>query len=95
MFQALSIFVLVNDVYIGDPVDANKTQKNAYSSKTLFMNTLNSGRINPLPSSMYRSYNRIPQSKSVHIMPRGHIVTDPSTFSYFDTLSLIWILVQW
>ena len=64
-----------------------KHRKNAYSSKTLLMimNTLNSGRINPLPSSMYRSYNRIPQSKSMHIMPRGHIVTDPSTFSYFVT----------
>ena len=37
---------------------------------------------------MYRSYNRIPQSKSMHIMHRGHIVTDPSTFSYFVTLSL-------
>ena len=61
------------------------------------MNTLNSGRINP-----YRSYNRISQSKTMHIMPRGHIVTDPSTFSYFVTLSLeypktprlIWILVK-
>ena len=49
------------------------------------MNTLKSGRINPFPSSMYRSYNRIPQSKSMHIMPRGHILTDPSTFSYFVT----------
>ena len=37
---------------------------------------------------MYRSYSRIPQSKSMHIMPSGHIVTDPSTFSYFITLSL-------
>ena len=82
-----------------------KHRKYAYSSKTLLMimNTLNSGRINTLPSSMYRSYNCIPQSKSMHIMPRGHIVTDPSTFSYFVTLSqeypkaprLIWILVQW
>ena len=25
---------------------------------------------------MYRSYNRIPQSKSMHIMLRGYIVTD-------------------
>ena len=65
-----------------------KHRKYAYSSKTLLMNTLNSGRINPFPSSMYRSYNRIPQSKSMHIMPRGHIVTDPSTFSYFVTLIL-------
>ena len=54
------------------------------------------------PSSMYRSNSRIPQSKSMHIMPSGHSVTDPSTFSYFITLSLeypkaprlIWILVQ-
>ena len=43
------------------------------------MNTMNSGRVNPLPSSAYRSYNRIPQSKLMHIMPRGHIETDPST----------------
>ena len=56
-----------------------KHRKYAYSSKTLLMNTLNSGRINPLPSS--KSYNRIPQSKAMHILPRGHIVTDPSTFS--------------
>ena len=46
------------------------------------MNTLNSGRVNPLPSSTYRSYNGIPQSKSMHIMPRGHIGTDLSTSSY-------------
>ena len=63
-----------------------KHRKYAYSSKTLLMNTLDSGRINPLSSSMYRSYNRIPQSKSMHIMPMGHIVTGP--FSYFVTLSL-------
>ena len=37
---------------------------------------MNSGRVNPLP-------NRIPQSKSMHIMPWGQIVTDPFTFSYF------------
>ena len=67
------------------------------------MITLNSGRVNPLPNSMYRSYNRIPQSKSMHIMPRWHIVTDPSTFVIFVTLSteypeaprLIWIQAQW
>ena len=29
-----------------------------------------------------RSFNRIPQSKSIHIMSRGHIETDPSTSSY-------------
>ena len=67
------------------------------------MGTLTSGRFDSLHSSMYRSYNRIPQSKSMHIMPRGHMETDPSTFSYFITLSLeypkvprlIWILAQW
>ena len=60
------------------------------------MNALNSGRVNLLP-------NRIPQSMSMHIMPWGHIVTDPSTFSYFITFSLeypkaarlIWIQAQW
>ena len=90
-------------MYIGDPLEENKTQEICIFSKTLLMNTLNSGRINPLPSSMYRSYNRIPQSKSMHIMPRGHIETDPSTSSYLVTLSieypkalfLIWILAQW
>ena len=84
MFQALSIF-LVNDLYIGDPLEQIKHRKCAYSSKTLLMNTLNSGRVNHLPSSMYRQYNHIPQSKSMHIMPRGHIETDPSTSSYFVT----------
>ena len=80
-----------------------KHRKYAYSDKSLLMTTLNSGSVDSLPSSVYRSYNRIPQSKSMHIMPRGHIVTDPSTFSYFVILSLeyqraprsIWILVQW
>ena len=81
-------FVLVNDLYIGDPLKTNKHRTYAYFSKTLLMTTLNSGRINLFPSSMYRSYNRIPQSKSMHIMPRGHIVTDQSTFSYFVTLIL-------
>ena len=71
VFQALSIFVLVNDLYIGDPLEANKLREYAYSSKILLINTL----------------NRIPQSKPMRIMPRGHIVTDPSTFSYFITLA--------
>ena len=89
-------------------LEANKAQEICifqYSSKFLLMNTLNSGRVNPLPSSMYRSYNHIPQSKSIHIMPRGprgHIETDPPTSSCFVTLSLeypkapylIWILAQ-
>ena len=70
-------FVLVNDVHIGDPLEANKTQEICI----LLMNTLTSCRINPLLSSMYRSYSRIPQSKSMHIMPRGHIVADPSIFT--------------
>ena len=80
-----------------------KHRNYAYSSKTLLMNTLNNGRVNPLPNSVYRSYNRIPQSKSMHIMPGGHIETDPSSISYFVTLSLeypkaprlIRILAQW
>ena len=73
------------------------------------MNTLNSGRVtrSPLLSSIYRSYNRIPQSKSnkrgMHIMLMGHNETDLSISSYFVTLSLenpkapcsIWILAQW
>ena len=45
----------------------------------------------------------MPQSKSMHIMHRGHIETDPSSSSYFVTLSLeypkgsclIGILAQW
>ena len=67
------------------------------------MNTLNSDRVNPSPAVCIRSFNRIPQSKSMHIMPRGHIETDPSISSYFVTLSLeypigpclIGILAQW
>ena len=61
-------------------------RKYAYSSKTLLMNTLNNGRVNHLPSSMYRSYRRIPKSKSMHIMHWGHIESDPFTSSYFVTL---------
>ena len=57
----------------------------------------------PSPAVCIRSFNRIPQSKSMHIMPRGHIETDPPTSSYFVTLSLenpkgpclIEILAQW
>ena len=54
------------------------------------MNTLNNGRVNPLPAVhvCIRSFNRISQSKSMHIMPKGHIEIDPSTSSYFVTLSL-------
>ena len=48
-----------------------KHRKYAYSSKTLLMNTLNSGRVNPYIAVCIRSFNRIPQSKSMHIMPRG------------------------
>ena len=80
-----------------------KHRKYAYSSKTLLMNTMNNGRVNPSPAVCIRSFNRIPQSKSMHIMPRRHIETDPSTSSYFVTLSLeypkgpclIGILAQW
>ena len=61
-----------------------KDRKYAYSSKILLMNTLNNCRVNPLP----RSFNRIPQSKSMHIMPRGYIETDPSTSRYFVTFRI-------
>ena len=49
VFQALSIFVQVDDLYIDDPLGVNRYRKYAYSSKTLLMNTLNSGRVNPSP----------------------------------------------
>ena len=102
-FKLWVIFVFVNDLYIGDPLKENKEQEICISNKTLLMNTLNSGRVKSLPSSMNRSYNRIPQFKSMHIMPRWHIETDPSTSSYFVTLSLeypkalclIGILARW
>ena len=50
-----------------------------------------------------KSFNRIPQSRTMHIIPWGHIETNPSTSSYFVTLSLeypkgpclIGILAQW
>ena len=90
VLQAQSIFVLVNDLYIGDPLKQIKHRKYAYSSKTLL--------INPSPA-----FNRISLSKSMHIMPRGLYKTDPFTYSYFVTLSLeypkgpclIGILAQW
>ena len=44
--------------------------------------------LTPSPAVCIRSFNRIPQSKSMYIMPRGHIETDPATYSYFVTLSL-------
>ena len=88
VLQALSIFVLVNDLYLGDTLEANKYRKYAYSSKTLLINTLNSGRVNPSPAVCIKSFNHIPQSKSMHIRHRGHIETDLSTSSYFVTLSL-------
>ena len=80
-----------------------KHMKYAYSSKTLLVNTLNNGRVNPLPAVCIKSFNRIPQSKTMHIMPRRHIETDPTTSSYFVTLSLeylktpclIEILARW
>ena len=80
-----------------------KDRKYAYSSKTLLMNTLNIVELIPSPAVCIRSFNRIPQSKSMHIMPRGHIETNPSTSRYFVILSLeypkgpclIGILAQW
>ena len=96
--QALSIFfVLVNDLYIGDPLEANKRQEICIFQLTLLINTLNICRV------CIRLFNRNPQSKSMHIMPRGHIETDPTTSRYFVTFSLeypkgqylIGILAQW
>ena len=53
-FKLWVFFVLVNDLYIGDPFEANKTQEICiYSSKTLLMNTLSNDRVNALPSSMF------------------------------------------
>ena len=59
--------------------------------------------LTPSPAVCIKSFNRIPQSKTMHIMPRGHIETDPSTSSHFVTLSLeypkgpclIWIIARW
>ena len=81
-------------------------QNREYASfnKTLFMKTLNSGRVHPtlFPrrhfSSMYSSHGRIPQPKS-NKMSMGHIETGPSTSANFVILSreypkapwLIWI----
>ena len=44
--------------------------------------------LTPSPAVCIKSFNRIPQSKTMHIMPRWHIETDPSTSSYFVTLCL-------
>ena len=52
------------------------------------MTTLNNDRVNPSPAVCIRSFNCIPPSKAMHIMPRRHIETDPSTCSYFVTLSI-------
>ena len=59
--------------------------------------------LTPSPAVCVKSFNRIPQSKTMHIMPRGHIESDLSASSYFVTLSLeypkcpglIGILAQW
>ena len=70
-FKLCVFFVLVYDFDDVIHWKQIKHRKNTYSSKTLLMNILNSGRANPLPRSIYRSYKRIPQSKSVNITPRG------------------------
>ena len=64
MFHTREFFVLVNDLYIGDPLESNETQEICIFLKTLLMSTQNSGRVNHLPSSMYRSYNCIPHMSS-------------------------------
>ena len=101
-------FVLVNDLYIGNPLEAKKDRKYAYSSVRLcsWAHWI-TVELTPSPAVCIRSFNRIPQSKSMHIMPRGrgggHIETDQSTSRYFVTFSLeypkgqclIGILAQW
>ena len=52
------------------------------------MNTLNSGRFNSIPSSMYKSYSRISQSKSMHISP-VHKGGDPSEISNYRPISIL------
>ena len=44
--------------------------------------------LTPSPAVCIKSFNRFPQSKTMYIVPRGHIETDPSTSSYFVTLSI-------
>ena len=65
--------------------------------------TQNNDELTTSPAVCIKSFNRIPQSKTMHIMPRGHIEIDPSTSSYLVTLSieypkgpcLIGILAHW
>ena len=50
--------------------------------------------LTPSPAVCIKSFNRIPQSKTMHIMPRGHIETDPSTICegsmfYLDSSSVV------
>ena len=65
-----------------------KHRKYAYSSKTLLVNTLNSGRVNPVPSSMYKVIQPFSSIEGNAHNAEGHIETDLSTFSYFGTFSL-------
>ena len=59
--------------------------------------------LTPSHAVSIKSFNRIPQSKTMHIIPRGHTETDPSISKYYVTLSLeypkgpclIGILAQW
>ena len=52
------------------------------------MNTRIMVELTPSPAVCIKSFNHISQSKTMHIMPRGHIETEPSTSSYFVTFSL-------
>ena len=46
-FKLWVFSVLVNDLYVGDPLEADKHRIYAYSSKTLLMNTLISCELTP------------------------------------------------
>ena len=87
-WKANTCFVLVNDLYIGDPLEANKTGNMHIPVRLCSWTHWIIVESTPSPAVCIRSFNRIPQSKSMHIMPRGHIETDPSTSRYFVTFSL-------
>ena len=70
VFQALRSLVLVNDLYIGDPLEANIH----IPVRLCLFSASEAVSIGHLTL-----FNPIPQSKSMHIMTRGHIENDAST----------------
>ena len=70
--QALSFyFVLVNDLYICEPLEANKTGNMHIPVRLCSWTHWIIVEFTPSPAVCIRSFNRIFQSKSMHIMPRG------------------------